>query len=289
MEKKHLLTVSEVAKILDVNKNTILHYDREGLVKSIRMDNNYRYYHEAQIENFKIIISLRKIGFSVKEIKNMKDSFKNQNYKDIIEMVKRREKEFEEERENLEKERKALISHKKWLEFLNNSTEVSSLDSELEKYRFLEKEEGIFCIKEYKEEKAIYIDIENTNRNLFEHVSKELKIYNCGKEWWEKYLFGYAVSKNDFEKLNCKKSKLIIKINIELFPNKYIFPKGKYAVFYVPIDTEEKEAVKCFYSKIIESNYEIISDLYIENIFIFGNPDIKRSKVKVLKTFVKSL
>lgn len=63
------LTVGEVADILGVNKNTILHYDREGLIKSTRLENNYRYFHENQAQNFKAILELRKMGFSIEKPK----------------------------------------------------------------------------------------------------------------------------------------------------------------------------------------------------------------------------
>ena len=52
IDKENYLTVSEVAKILGINKNTILHYDREGVIFSKRDVNNYRYYHKEQIKNF---------------------------------------------------------------------------------------------------------------------------------------------------------------------------------------------------------------------------------------------
>lgn len=288
MEKKYLLTVSEVAKILNVNKNTILHYDQEGLVTSIRMDNNYRYYHEGQIEIFKIILNLRKVGFSIKEIRKMKDYFKYKNYTNTIEMIKEREEQFEKEKEELEKGKKALISHKHWLEYLNDNLNIDFLNSEIFK-----KENGLFCIKSFEEEKAIFIkniDVEKKDKNtLFKYVSQKLDVYNYGKEWWKKYIFGYVISKNNFEKLEYKKSKIIIKVNIELYPDKYIFSRGKYAIFYVPIDIEEQEAIKEFYLKINKNGYKINGDLYIENLFIFGSPDIKRSKIKVLKTLVTTL
>lgn len=51
MDKDKYLTVGEAAKELGINKNTLLYYDREGVIISLRDENNYRYYHINQIKN----------------------------------------------------------------------------------------------------------------------------------------------------------------------------------------------------------------------------------------------
>ncbi len=290
MKKNNLLTVSKVAKILNVNKETILHYDREGLVQSIRMDNNYRYYYENQVEAFKMVLNLRKIGYSVKEIKEMKSFFESGNYNTIMEMIKKREKEFEEEREILEREKKALISHKNWLEFLISNAEINRIKPEFKEDR-VEKE--VFCIKTLKKEKAIFIsldDIDYTKEIFLEQVYEKLKIYNFDKDWYKKYLFGYVISKKCSQDKKYEKLKLIIKAEIELYPDKYIFPNGEYAIHYIPFDdVDEEKAVEDFYSKIKENGYKAAGDLYTEDLFMFGKPETRRFKTKIFKTLVKPL
>lgn len=290
MKKNNLLTVSEVAKILNVNKETILHYDREGLVHSIRMNNNYRYYREFQVEIFKMILNLRKMGFSVKEIKEMKNFFETEDYNTVMEMIKKREKEFEEERQALEREKKALISHKNWLEFLMSSAEINGTKPELKEDRI---EKKVFCIKTLKKEKAIFIsldDIDYPKEIFLEQIYEKLKIYNFDKDWYKKFLFGYVISKKCSQDKKYEKLKLIIKTEIELYPDKYVFQNGEYAIYYIPFDeVDEEKAVEDFYSKINENGYKAAGDLYMEDLFMFGKPETRRFKTKILKTLVKPL
>lgn len=102
--KTELFTVGELAKILGVNKNTILHYDREGVIRAIRNDDsNYRYYDKNSIQNFKIVLKLRKLGFSLDTIKKMGKYVEEKNYPSILEIMKNKIEESKREIEEIEK------------------------------------------------------------------------------------------------------------------------------------------------------------------------------------------
>lgn len=148
------LTVGEVADILGVNKNTILHYDREGLIKSTRLENNYRYYHENQAQNFKIILEFRKMGFSIEKIKKIKELIISKNYAEVTTFIKEREEECKEEIKEIEKNLEILKNHEKYIEYLDGLVNLNSenIFVDFQNYRFIKKDEEIFSIKKYKDE-----------------------------------------------------------------------------------------------------------------------------------------
>ena len=59
MEKANL-RVGEVAKLVGVHVNTIINYERRGVIKSMRDINNYRRYTMKDALELKRIISSRK-------------------------------------------------------------------------------------------------------------------------------------------------------------------------------------------------------------------------------------
>ena len=120
--------------------------------------NNYRYYHKEQIKIFKLILNLRKSGFSLEEIREIKEYIVKQNYSYILELIKHKTEECKKEIEDLKEKLKLLKSHEKYTEYLNDMTlenpEKTKVD--VEKYDFSEKAEDFFCIKFSEEEQGIY-------------------------------------------------------------------------------------------------------------------------------------
>lgn len=71
MEK--FFTVSQTAEIVGVTAETLLHYDRIGLVRPCKTDKwtNYRYYSENEIVRLNTIKALRYMDLSLEEIKKV--------------------------------------------------------------------------------------------------------------------------------------------------------------------------------------------------------------------------
>lgn len=290
-EKNELLTVGEVAKILGVNKNTIIHYDREGLVKSVRSDNNYRYYHRKQIETFREILSLRKMGFSIEKVKEINECSASQNYSFILEMIKDRTEECRKEIEEIKKNIKVLGSYSKFVEYMKETTEHiknSNFENRHTKKSSMEKE-NFFCIKLCPEERGIFIDIENAGKSWQNYIIKELKRYKRDIEWVKKHFFGYSLSNEDFLKGNYKNFRFIINAEIENYPDKYICPHGEHAFLYFKDEVDEKEALEKLYEKILENGYEPKGDVFIEDVFLFNETNKPKPKIKILKILVNSL
>ena len=64
-----LLKIEELENVLSISRSNIRFYEKQGLFSPERKDNNYREYTEQDIEVLKKIIVLRKMGFTVEEIK----------------------------------------------------------------------------------------------------------------------------------------------------------------------------------------------------------------------------
>jgi len=70
ISKKGYLTTGEFAKLCNVSKHTLFHYnDIDAFVPQHIDENGYRYYHVLQYDTFSTITQLRTIGMSLTEIK----------------------------------------------------------------------------------------------------------------------------------------------------------------------------------------------------------------------------
>lgn len=72
---------------------TLRYYEKEGLLKPVYVDLNtgYRYYDTSQLMEISKIISLRQIGLSIKDIKNILNGY------NMVEILNKRKKELEDD------------------------------------------------------------------------------------------------------------------------------------------------------------------------------------------------
>jgi len=69
-----LFTIHEFAERAHVTRDTLLHYDKVGLLPPVeRAANNYRYYSDTQFSIMKYIRILQELGMTLEEIKELKD------------------------------------------------------------------------------------------------------------------------------------------------------------------------------------------------------------------------
>jgi len=75
MSAKWIFTVNDFAKFSRTTRDTLLHYDKIGLLEPIsRGENNYRYYSGGQLAVVNVIRTLQALGLTLKEIKQLKDN-----------------------------------------------------------------------------------------------------------------------------------------------------------------------------------------------------------------------
>lgn len=62
MQQEANLTISQVANIVGVHRNTVLNYETKGYVEPMRDNNNFRRYSLQEALKLKRIVELRKPG-----------------------------------------------------------------------------------------------------------------------------------------------------------------------------------------------------------------------------------
>lgn len=99
-------TTGEFAKLCNVSKHTLFHYDDIGIFSpELIGENNYRYYTVTQIEVFHVISLLRKLNIPLKEIKEYMD---NRSPENLIAML-------EKEECNIDKKIQELVKIKEYM------------------------------------------------------------------------------------------------------------------------------------------------------------------------------
>ena len=83
---KDYLTIGEISKITNLPISTLRYYDSEGIISPDYKDEktNYRYYRFFQIPIIKMIVHLKKLGFSNLKIKS---HLENLSYSHTLELM----------------------------------------------------------------------------------------------------------------------------------------------------------------------------------------------------------
>ena len=69
--------IQQVAKKLNITTRTIRHYEDLGIIKSDRLENNYRVFDRKNYDKLKFLVRARNLGFSLKECQELIKLFEN--------------------------------------------------------------------------------------------------------------------------------------------------------------------------------------------------------------------
>lgn len=101
-----LLTTGEFAKLCNVSKHTLFHYDDIGLLSpSNKGLNGYRYYSFGQIEEFYVISVLKETGLSLTEIK---EYIIKKSASDLLDLLEQQKSIIQRKLDNLSGIKKAI-------------------------------------------------------------------------------------------------------------------------------------------------------------------------------------
>lgn len=67
------MDIKDVEQLLSVSRANVRFYERAGLIRPQRRENNYRDYSQDDVEQLKKVLILRKMGFTVREIADMQN------------------------------------------------------------------------------------------------------------------------------------------------------------------------------------------------------------------------
>ncbi len=90
-KSKNRLSTGEFAKLNGINRRTLHYYDEIGLFPpAFKEENGYRRYAEGQTVELELILTLRKVGLSIEEIKRYRREASDRSLPELREEKKRR-------------------------------------------------------------------------------------------------------------------------------------------------------------------------------------------------------
>lgn len=114
MDDKTYLTTGELARMLGVSKQTVIYYDRVGLISPAKRDEkDYRYYTLEQADELDSIITFRDLGVSIDVLR---DYLSERNVQSCIEMLKKQKLNVDAEIKKLDRIRKKIDARTALLE-----------------------------------------------------------------------------------------------------------------------------------------------------------------------------
>lgn len=128
-------STGEFAKLCNVNKKTLFHYDSIDLFKPEKvMPNGYRYYSTYQLESFNVIYTLKDLGMPLKEIKGFMDK---RNPKNVLELFNYETNEIEKEINKLKRKQEIISNKIKIINEAENITDNIFIENQNEEYILL--------------------------------------------------------------------------------------------------------------------------------------------------------
>lgn len=209
------LTVSQFAKLHNVNKRTLHYYDEIGIFSpDYKGDNGYRYYDYMQGVDFEYIKMLKELNMGLDEIKRYIDNPNEEDFKEIADV---KIKEIDQEIRTLNRRREVLEDK---LKKLNKCDDVRKKNS----VKVIECEEQKFFYTPFKFE-------DDDLKQLISHI----------KDVWtvDEYCKGIGsfvsvekIQRGEFEEYDGLFIEMLEDMESKNTKNTIIKPKGKYICAY---------------------------------------------------------
>ena len=242
----NLLSISKMAKIHNISRQTLIYYDQMDIFKPAYIDEKgYRFYREAQIPFLREICFLKSIGVSLKDIG---DYFKDREPKKVIALLNERKEELTKQISDLNRIRSYVQQRINQHEFVVE--EHYKLEVPFIKYF---SERSIIC--ESFQEPPNRKELHTTLMKAWQRVNKGNFALING--------FGTLIRKNSLESGDILEGagSFIFTPYFEEIPGSKKVPKGDYACFCRYGMPYETEAVEKLHQWILENDYEITGDI----------------------------
>ena len=243
---KNMFSVGELARYQDISRQTLIFYDRIDLFKPAYIaDNGYRYYSVEQVDYLDTILLLKKIGFSLDEIREHMESYRAEDSREVLSA----------QIGNIEKKIEELQLIKNRLEHKVIQLERVEKDIPLEPFTSEQKEIYLLYeqVKPPRDRKAIAIA---TKKCYAEALSENLPVF---------FQSGVSIPLEQIEKGNYLDASISYLLSDRIPGRKNIrkLPRGKVAEIYHRGDYYE---IASTYRKLVdychENNLRIVSDSY---------------------------
>lgn len=247
---KYKYTISELSRFFNISDQTLRYYDKIGLYRPAYIDEktNYRYYSFEQFYTLSLIMQMKKMNFSLKEIKQY-INIKNINY--LEELLNNQQNKIEKQIAELHqlKESNQLLLEQ--IAFLKNNKKASEIKVVTEKERY-----------EYR----ICINFEM--KQLYQYIKLMYESYLCS--FAKEYQVEHSKVLLKIGKRNLQQHNLRVYNSVGLFIQKEdmekhegcaVIPKGTYVVGY---HVGAYNTIHYTYNRILdyiqENHYQIIGD-----------------------------
>lgn len=259
---QHYFLINEVAQIHNMSKKTLLYYDKVGIFVPHKIDEEtgYRYYIREQFPYLKQIIYLKKLGFSLDEIKELLD---NRHFDTLLGKLKTRLQEVDLEIEN-------LIEVKKDLDYLIDFYEQIQFIDERDLYK-----PGI---KLFNTRRVMYewCEEENSSEGVMLAYRKMLRtLMDLGV--FSQMAYGTICQEPvDFDGNYYDKIGSFISLPLSFgLENELIQERGKYAYMYKKGGYYDEESVAILLDWIKDNGYTAIGNIYDYSLidYTFTNSD----------------
>lgn len=248
------LTTGEFAKICNVKKHTLFHYDDIGLLKPDYYDENgYRFYSYNQLNIFYFISMMKGLGMSLEEIKSYLNSRKPEQMEEL----------FISKINQLNEEIKKLKEHQR---ILKSRVDKIKHAYEVDTKKFYE---------EYQDEEYYvrYRDVDNPT---------DKDVYNIFKDYFKEYTsvnsmdttrYSLIIIENIDGKYSYNHEYILTRVPKKVNNRLIIKPKGRYLIGYH----------KGYYNT-IEKTYDKMIDYAKNNNLEIGNNSYTKELLDVLTT-----
>ncbi len=249
MKHKNYISTGELARVMDITKHTLFHYDEIGLFKPEYVDENgYRMYSMDQMEMLDTILILRDLQLPLKEIKKF---IENRNQEAALECFAERQKQIDEEIKKLK-----ALNH--WLDLKKKSIEENK-----------EIDDTAILIKKYPERYYLSMTVDEENSNFYK-VTNEMISDFIRQEKHAFYQVAYIQYTKDILKEN---DDLYTNVSLLLLdrPQKHsykVLPQGNYLVAY---HKGHWNTIGKTLKKMLEfqkSHHLVCDDFYIEHYIV---------------------
>lgn len=190
MNKQNYLTTGEVAKMMNITKNTLFHYDDIDLFKpEIVLENEYRYYSIYQLELLDTILLLKELGMPLKQIKEFMQT----------RTINTVESTFDTMENQIDKQIERLNTKKRWLQLQKDKikqyhqTDFNSITiQELGPYYYLKTNNIVSSDKAYIEVASeIIMELEKHHPEIYSDLGYKIHKNKTSNE--EDYLQGNVI------------------------------------------------------------------------------------------------
>ncbi|MCK0470480.1 MerR family transcriptional regulator [Alkalihalobacillus sp. APA_J-10(15)] len=261
------LTTGQFAKLMEISKDTLFHYDKVGIFSpDMIASNGYRYYSIYQVDVFHVISLLKELDMPLKDIKTFLD---NRSPERLIQLLEREEKTLTAKIHRLEKMKK-MVSEK--INVTKEALEITptSIHVEYNDQMYL----VITDSKPVTSDKNIYESLLNHHKYLTEH-----NIDEAANEGW---MIGVKkVLSGD----NLLYDYLYTRVNDSKYAN-HLIEKGIYLVAY---HDKGYLTIEQAYSRLIQyaQDHNLVLKGYFYEDILLGELAVKGFEKYVIKLSVQ--